>query len=73
MQPDRLGLTQLLFLDADFQGWLLAHASREQIIEWLVWNDRNGIYTDQDSVLEGYPHLTLEIARAAMWHVLESQ
>lgn len=26
--------------------------SRIQLIEWLAWNDRNGIYTDEDSKLE---------------------
>lgn len=29
--------------------------SREEIIAWLSWNDRNGIYTDKDSLTEfGY-------------------
>lgn len=26
--------------------------SREELIEWLAWNDRNGIYRDEDSKLE---------------------
>jgi len=26
--------------------------SREHIISWLSWNDRNGVYTDEDSLLE---------------------
>jgi hypothetical protein len=32
---------------------LLIHAmSREDIIEWLSWNDPNGIYHDQQSLKE---------------------
>lgn len=26
--------------------------SRETLIGWLAWNDRNGVYTDEDSKLE---------------------
>ena len=26
--------------------------SRHDIIEWLVWNDRNGVYSDEDSLRE---------------------
>jgi hypothetical protein len=53
-----------------FPQWLLGNGTREQLIAWLVWNDRNGIYTDRDSEAEGYPPLTLETARAAMRRVL---
>jgi hypothetical protein len=73
MQPEWHGLIRRLYLHPDFQQWLLACGSREQIIEWLVWNDGNGIYTDEDSQLEGYSLLTLETARAAMNRVLEQQ
>lgn len=34
---------------------LLSHVrtmSREELIEWLCWNDRNGVYRDEDSLLE---------------------
>jgi hypothetical protein len=30
----------------------LKDASREEIIMWLSWNDRNGIYTDKESLKE---------------------
>ncbi len=50
---------------------ILSSGSREEIIAWLVWNDRNGIYTDPDSRLEGYPPLTLESAREQMQKVLD--
>lgn len=26
--------------------------SRAELIEWLCWNDRNGVYTDEDSLRE---------------------
>lgn len=26
--------------------------SREDLITWLSWNDRNGVYTDEDSLQE---------------------
>jgi len=26
--------------------------SRTELIEWLCWNDRNGIYSDEDSIAE---------------------
>jgi hypothetical protein len=54
-----------------FQMELLSSGTREDIIAWLVWNDRNGIYTDEDSVLEDYPPLTLESARVLMRKVLD--
>ena len=37
-------------------------SNREILIEWLVWNDRNGVYRDEDSKAEGYKALTLEEA-----------
>ncbi|MCW4452465.1 hypothetical protein OK344_09610 [Kaistella sp. BT6-1-3] len=26
--------------------------SRSELIDWLCWNDRNGVYTDDDSLRE---------------------
>lgn len=40
-----------------------AQLTREQLIDWLVWNDGNGCYSDQDSESEGLMPLTLESAR----------
>ena len=34
-------------LQAELSSW-----SREDLIEWLVWNDRNGVYRDEDSLRE---------------------
>lgn len=34
-------------LQLELNSW-----SREEIIEWLCWNDRNGVYKDEDSLRE---------------------
>ena len=34
-------------LQIELNSW-----SREDLIEWLVWNDRNGVYRDDDSMRE---------------------
>ncbi|RMB60975.1 hypothetical protein EAX61_05700 [Dokdonia sinensis] len=31
----------------------LASWSRTELIEWLCWNDRNGVYKDQERIDEG--------------------
>ena len=31
---------------------LLAILTRQDIIEWLIWNDHNGVYGDEDSIRE---------------------
>ena len=30
----------------------IQHLQREQIIEWLEWNDHNGVFNDEDSLGE---------------------
>ena len=34
-------------LNSELNSW-----SREDLIEWLSWNDRNGVYKDEDSLRE---------------------
>ena len=34
-------------LQIELNNW-----SRERLIDWLAWNDRNGVYTDEDSLDE---------------------
>ena len=34
-------------LQSELNSW-----SREDLIEWLCWNDRNGVYKDEDSLRE---------------------
>jgi hypothetical protein len=48
------------------QDWILEHGNREDVIEWLVWNDRNGIYSDEACEMEGVDKLTLESAKELM-------
>lgn len=36
--------------------------SRLELIDWLCWNDRNGVYTDEDSLREFGDILTKERA-----------
>lgn len=54
----------------EVQSRLLESGSREEIIRWLVWNDANGVWTDEDSEAEGWSPITLEAARAAMRRAL---
>jgi hypothetical protein len=35
---------------------------RDSLIAWLAWNDRNGLYTDDDCDAEGWPRMTLQDA-----------
>ena len=37
--------------------------TRDQLLDWLKWNDGHGIYSDIDCQNEDYPILTLESAR----------
>jgi hypothetical protein len=34
-------------LQVELNSW-----SRSDLIDWLVWNDRNGVYRDEDSLRE---------------------
>lgn len=39
---------------------LIGSLSRTDIIEWLMWNDRNGIYSDESSIREFGQVMTIE-------------
>lgn len=41
---------------------LTTTSSRAALIQWLVWNDPNGTYTDKDSEADGHDPLTVEDA-----------
>ncbi len=56
----------VIYHSQQFQQGLIRQGTREQIIEWLAWNDPNGTYTDQDSTAEGGSPLTLEQAKSLM-------
>ncbi len=36
----------------------LENWSRESLLDWLSWNDRNGIFTDKQSEAEGMEPMT---------------
>ena len=36
--------------------------NREELINWLCWNDPNGVYRDEDSIREGMEVLSYEEA-----------
>ena len=50
----------------------LEDATREEIIEWLKWNDRHGEYTDEDRAAEGEKPLTKDEAAEQMMDQLEA-
>ena len=43
---------------------------RETLIEWLAWNDVHGIFSDEDSISEGYEPLTKEQAAICVFVVI---
>ena len=57
--------------DSFVQLDILDNGSRDDIIDWLVWNDSNGVYIDSDCDAEGMPRLTLETAREVMRQSIE--
>ncbi len=73
MQSNQLELIEHRFQQPAIHQRLLVHGSREDIIDWLVWNDGNGVYTNVHSAAEDYAPLTLATARAAMKRVLEEK
>lgn len=48
----------LFELNAKELASVLKSWKRNQIIDWLCWNDPSGIYTDQNSKQEGFSKLT---------------
>lgn len=51
-------MTNLTLSDlASLETW-----KRETLLDWLAWNDRNGIFTDKQSEDEGMQPMTKEEA-----------
>ena len=44
-------------LENELNSW-----SRLELIEWLCWNDRNGVYRDEDSLQEFGNTVSKELA-----------
>lgn len=54
------------FASPKTQQSILLDGTRTDIIQWLTWNDPNGVWSDADSAAEGWKPITLEQARASM-------
>ena len=52
--------------DPEHQQRLLREGTRTELIDWLSWNDPNGVWTDEDSASEGKAPLTVADAREWM-------
>ncbi|MFC0513104.1 hypothetical protein ACFFGT_02795 [Mucilaginibacter angelicae] len=39
---------------------LITKLSRTDVIEWLIWNDRNGVYSDESSIREFGKAMSIE-------------
>ena len=48
---------------------IMCRQNREEMIAWLVQNDPNGCYTDEDSAAEGLEPITVDAA----WHHMYDQ
>lgn len=56
-----------------YQNWSLKDVmkkTREELIGYLVWNDSNGIWSDEDTSEEGIPKTSLAAARDAVFQSL---
>jgi hypothetical protein len=47
-------------ITAEELSQLINRLNRRDVIEWLMWNDRNGVYSDEDSLREFGLVMTLE-------------
>ncbi len=47
---EKYGLTFYSIMDAsdEILNGFFEDATREELISWLSWNDRNGVYNDED-------------------------
>ncbi len=50
----KYGLTFYSIMDAPIEvlNKFFAEASREELISWLSWNDKNGVYDDENHLNE---------------------
>lgn len=47
-----LSYSEVIELNDNELRQFLSYTPREEIIEWLQWNDFNGVYKDEPSLLE---------------------
>ena len=61
-----INLNRRAYDDPEVIREVLDSGDREQVIEWLCWNDSDGTYTDEDSEREGLEPLDFETAAEIM-------
>lgn len=61
---------QLMELKDDLLLSNINTLSREQLVEWLAWNDVHGLFSDEDCIAEGLTPLSLEQARMCVYAVI---
>lgn len=49
---------------------IMCHGTREEMIDWCAWNDRNGVFRDADCESEGLPLLDERSAQLVMLQFL---
>ena len=57
--PTHHGVATCLWCVTTFPKTLDTKSTREEVIAWLCGNDRNGCYSDEDMVAEGWEPMTL--------------
>ena len=58
---------------SEYQEALMSIGEREEITQWLQWNDPNGVYTDENCDLECLPRMDLDDAVKMMGDALSSE
>ena len=66
MNVNEINLNHRAYDDPEVIREVLDSGDREQVIEWLCWNDRIGAYTDEDSEHYGLEPLDFETAAELM-------
>src|SRR5690606_37191882 len=69
-QRDHDWRSQLMELSEDALLEKVNAMPREQLIEWLAWNDVHGVFRDEDSIAEGYEPLSKEHAAICVFVVV---
>ena len=49
---------------------IMCHGTREEMIDWCAWNDRNGVFRDEDCLADGLPVLDDRSAQLVMLQFL---
>ena len=58
------------YTSTDDAHGIMCHGTREEMIDWCAWNDRNGVFRDEDCEAEGLPLLDERSAQLVMLQFL---